>query len=109
MDIYGYPWLPTDNHGHPWISMDIRGYPWGLVVFFGSVPLRSQIVGCDLWFGVALGHVSRSIECLIRGPAGRRAPRPIHDKHDFRLVILMIVVPRESSDTVHCYRPFCAP
>ena len=45
------------------------------------------LFGFDLWFGVALGHVSRSTECLIRGPAGRREPRPIHHKHEFRLCI----------------------
>jgi hypothetical protein len=55
---------------------------------FGSSFHGSEIAtyfGFDLWFGVALGQVTRSTECLIRGSAGRREPRPIHHKHEFRL------------------------
>ena len=72
---------PLVNLGNSLNSQLVWGRPSGRkMLAFGS---SFNIMGCDLWFGVALGHVSRSTECLMRGPAGRRVPRPIQDKHEF--------------------------
>ena len=83
-------------------------------LFFGCVPLTDgrlldEICGSGLRWVTCHDQQNVSVGWLKRGPAGRRVPHPIHHNLDFCLVILMIVVPRVSSDTVQCYRPFCAP
>ena len=72
--------IPASWGGKPELGSKIKVIPASRVV-------KSSwgLFGFDLWFGVALGHVSRSTECLIRGPAGRREPPPIHHKREFRL------------------------